>query len=48
LQAAVLTTGFVDLETSGRCDVFEGAPQLSTAALAFGTHGITYQATKPN
>ena len=37
--------GFVDFEITWRADVFDGAPQESSAA-AFGTVGINFRATK--
>lgn len=46
LEQLVKETGFVDFEITWRDDVFDGAPQESSAA-AFGTNGITFRATKP-
>jgi len=38
--------GFEDFEITWRKDVFDGAPQSSSAA-AFGTVGINFRAVKP-
>lgn len=46
LEQLVSETGFVDFEITWRDDVFDGAPQESSAA-AFGTNGITFRAWKP-
>jgi hypothetical protein len=42
---AVVTAGFVDFEITWRKDVFDGAPQESSAA-NFGTVGINFRARK--
>jgi hypothetical protein len=42
---AVVAAGFVDFAINWRGDVFNGAPQSSSAA-AFGTLGITFGARK--
>lgn len=39
-------TGFVDFEITWRANVFDGAPQQSSAA-NFGTQGINFRARKP-
>jgi hypothetical protein len=41
----VVTAGFVDFEITWRADVFDGAPQESSAA-DFGTQGINFRARK--
>ncbi len=41
-----MTAGFVDFEITWRKDVFNGAPQESSAA-DFGTLGINFHAHKP-
>ncbi|MEO1286719.1 MAG: methyltransferase domain-containing protein [Chloroflexota bacterium] len=46
LEEAVLNAGFVDFEITWRDEVFDGAPQASSAA-NFGTVGITFRARKP-
>ncbi len=43
---AVVMAGFVDFEIIWRKDVFDGAPQASSAA-NFGTVGINFRARKP-
>lgn len=43
----VVTAGFVDFEITWRKDVFEGAPQGSSAA-DYGTLGINFRARKPS
>ena len=43
---AVVMAGFVDFEITWRKDVFDGAPQESSAA-NFGTMGINFRARKP-
>ncbi len=40
-----MAAGFVDVEITGRVDVFSGAPQASSAA-EFGTQGINFRARK--
>ena len=40
-----MAAGFVDVEITGRADVFSGAPQASSAA-EFGTKGINFRARK--
>jgi len=42
---AVVMAGFVDFEITWRADVFDGAPQESSAA-SFGTVGINFRARK--
>lgn len=42
----VIMAGFVDFEITWRKDVFDGAPQESSAA-NFGTVGINFRARKP-
>ena len=42
---AVIMAGFVDFEITWRADVFDGAPQESSAA-DFGTKGINFRARK--
>ena len=42
----VVMAGFVDFEITWREDVFDGAPQESSAA-SFGTVGINFRARKP-
>lgn len=42
---AVVMAGFVDFEITWRADVFNGAPQESSAA-SFGTVGINFRARK--
>jgi hypothetical protein len=44
-MAAVAAAGFVDFEITWRADVFNGAPQSSSAA-SFGTQGINFRARK--
>ena len=46
LQMIVTQAGFVDFEITWRADVFDGAPQSSSAA-DFGTLGINFRARKP-
>ena len=46
LKALIEAAGFTDFEIAWRKDVFDGAPQESSAA-AFGTKGINFRATKP-
>lgn len=41
-----MAAGFIHFEITWRADVFEGAPQSSSAA-SFGTLGINFQAHKP-
>jgi hypothetical protein len=41
----VLAAGFRDFEITWRADVFEGAPQQSSAA-SFGTLGVNFRARK--
>jgi hypothetical protein len=41
-----VAAGFQDFEITWRKDVFEGAPQASSAA-SFGTLGINFRARKP-
>ncbi len=41
-----MAAGFVDFEITWRADVFNGAPQESSAA-DFGTLGINFRARKP-
>lgn len=40
-----MVAGFVDFEITWRADVFDGAPQASSAA-NFGTLGINFRARK--
>ena len=40
-----MAAGFVDCEITWRADVFDGAPQASSAA-QFGTVGINFRARK--
>jgi hypothetical protein len=42
----VANAGFLDFEITWKADVFEGAPQQSSAA-NFGTKGINFRARKP-
>jgi len=42
----VQAAGFVDFEITWRAEVFDGAPQASTAA-KFGTRGVNFRARKP-
>ncbi len=42
----VVAAGFVGFEITWRADVFDGAPQASSAA-SFGTLGINFRARKP-
>jgi hypothetical protein len=44
--ATVVAAGFVGCEITWRADVFNGAPQASSAA-QFGTVGINFRARKP-
>jgi arsenite methyltransferase len=46
LEALVANAGFLDFEITWKADVFEGAPQQSSAA-NFGTKGINFRARKP-
>jgi hypothetical protein len=46
LEATVLAAGFIDFEIIWKAEVFDGAPQ-ATSASAFGTVGINFRATKP-
>ncbi len=46
LEIAVVSAGFVDFEITWRDEVFDGAPQASSAA-NFGTVGINFRARKP-
>jgi len=41
-----VAAGFVDFEITWQADVFNGAPQASSAA-EFGTQGINFHARKP-
>lgn len=41
-----MAAGFIHFEITWRADVFEGAPQSSSAA-SFGTLGINFRARKP-
>ena len=41
----VEAAGFTDFEITWRAEVFDGAPQASSAA-AFGTKGINFRARK--
>lgn len=41
-----VVTGFVDFEITWRKDVFDGAPQESSAS-DYGTLGINFRARKP-
>ncbi|MEW5988286.1 MAG: hypothetical protein AB1791_16780 [Chloroflexota bacterium] len=43
---AVIMAGFVDFEITWRTDVYNSAPQESSAA-KFGTMGINFRARKP-
>ena len=47
MQATVVAAGFVDFEITWRKDVFNGAPQESSAA-DFGTLGISFRARRPH
>ncbi|MGB3562786.1 MAG: hypothetical protein WBH85_06720 [Thermoanaerobaculia bacterium] len=42
----VVAAGFEDFELTWRAEVFDGAPQSSSAA-AFGTLGVNFRARKP-
>jgi hypothetical protein len=44
-MATVVAAGFVDFKITWRDEVYEGAPQSSSAA-EFGTVGINFQARK--
>ena len=46
LEATVVATGFTEFEITWKAEVFDGAPQASSAS-AFGTVGINFLATKP-
>jgi hypothetical protein len=46
LEATVVAAGFTEFEITWKGEVFEGAPQASSAS-AFGTVGINFRATKP-
>ena len=46
LEALVKAAGFVGFEITWRANVFDGAPQASSAA-NFGTQGINFKASKP-
>jgi len=46
LEALVAKAGFLDFEITWKADVFEGAPQQSSAA-NFETKGINFRAHKP-
>ncbi len=45
LEALVAKAGFLEFEITWKADVFEGAPQQSSAA-NFGTKGINFRAHK--
>ena len=45
-QATVVAAGFTEVEITWRAEVFEGAPQASSAS-KFGTVGINFRARKP-
>jgi hypothetical protein len=47
LEATVVAAGFTDFEITWRAEVFEGAPQASSAS-KFGTVGINFKANKPS
>ena len=46
MRATVVAAGFVGFEITWRAEVFNGAPQASSAA-KFGTVGINFRARKP-
>ncbi|HEX9036832.1 MAG TPA: hypothetical protein VF808_07555 [Ktedonobacterales bacterium] len=41
-----MAAGFIDFEVTWSADVFDGAPQASSAA-AYGTLGVNFRARKP-
>jgi hypothetical protein len=43
-----VAAGFEQLEIIDKGDIFEGAMRPSAAVAAFGTHGLTFRAVKPD